>query len=472
MFESLSQSLSSVFNRLGGTAIITEEVIDTAMKGIKNSLLDADVNVEVVESLIAEIKEKATGQKVVKSVQPAHMVTKIVQDHIIEVLGSERSELVISDKKPSFIMMMGLQGAGKTTTSAKLAYKLEHGCDKKTLLLSVDIYRPAAIEQLRVLAKDNGIYFMEVDYNQKIEKIVKQTQEYATKNDFDVVIIDTAGRLQIDQQLMEELANIDKTVPLTEKLLVADAMMGQESVSIATAFQEKVGVSGLVMTRVDGDARGGAILSMKKVAGCGIKYLSEGEDIKTLSEFYPDRIASRILGQGDIVSLVEEAQANLEQKEADKLSKKIQQGKFDFDDLTAQISLMNKLGGFKSVLKFIPGMGDVNRNMQNFDESAIVRNKAIIDSMTKDERSLNVEIDRSRIKRIAKGCGLDEQHVVALLKMRQQMVQMMSKIKGVDSDSLSRGGLENMLRGGMKKKRVKVNNKSKKLNSLLGRLPR
>ncbi len=428
MFDSLTNSLSAVFSRITSRGVLNEKDIDEAMREIRIALLEADVSLPVVKDFISKVKIEALGEKVIKSISPGQMVVKIVHDELVKLLGDEHKELNFAAVPPACILMVGLQGSGKTTTSAKLANKLK--TKKKILLASLDIYRPAAQEQLEQLAKQIGVASLPIIKGEKPEAITKRAISEGKKGGFDVIILDSAGRLHIDQELMKEVAEVKKIASPTEVLLVSDAMMGQEACNVAKAFKEQVGITGLVLTRIDGSSRAGAALSMKMVADVPIKYLGIGEKVSEIEEFHPDRLAGRILGQGDVVSLVEKTMEAIDKDEAEDLAKKMMKGKFDLNDMLSQMRQMKKLGSIGSIMGMIPGLSKFKNQIEQMDSDNLMkRQEAIILSMTKAERRNPDLIKASRKKRIAAGSGVEVHEVNKLLKSYEQMHTMMKRMK-------------------------------------------
>lgn len=442
--------------------MLNEKDIDEAMREIRVALLEADVSLPVVKSFIAQVKEQALGEKVVKSVQPGQMVVKIVHDELVKLLGAENAELNLNAVPPVCILMVGLQGSGKTTTSAKIANKLK--ARKKVMLASLDIYRPAAQEQLAQLAGQIGVYALPVIKDEKPAETTKRAVSEAKKGGYDVVILDSAGRLHIDEDLMNEVIEVKKIANPSETLLVADAMIGQDSCTVAKEFNEKVGVTGIVLTRIDGSARAGAALSMKMVAGVPIKFLGTGEKIAEFEEFHPDRLAGRILGQGDVVSLVEKAIENVDKDEAEKMAKKMMKGKFDLEDMLSQLRQVQKLGSMGSLIGMIPGLSKFKAQIEqaNIGDSLVKKQEAIILSMTKSERRNPDIIKASRKKRIAAGAGVEVHEVNKLLKSYEQMSTMMKRMGKM-------GGLSAMMGGAVPK--MQGNPLSKMLGGMGNRFP-
>ncbi|MCH2037474.1 MAG: signal recognition particle protein [Rickettsiales bacterium] len=452
MFNFLGDSINTVFDKLKNRGALTEQDINTAMREIRIALLEADVALPVAKSFIAKAKKRALGQDVIKSVTPGQMVVKIVQDTLEEMLGGETTELNLSMAPPAVVLMVGLQGSGKTTSTAKLALHTKNKLHKNVLMASLDIYRPAAQKQLQILGEQIGIETLEIIENQAPEKITKRALDYARKNGIDVVFLDTAGRLHVDESLMDELKAVKEIASPSETMLVADALTGQDAVNVADSFNKTIGITGITLTRIDGDSRGGAALSMKTVTGAPIKFLGAGEKTDDLEIFHPDRIASRILDMGDIVSLVEKASENIDVKESEKLAKKMKKGTFDFDDLANQLKQMNKLGGISSLMGMLPGVGKLKDQLAdaNIDNKIISRQIAIVSSMTKKERKNPKLINSSRKRRIANGSGTTIQDVNRLIKQHKQMSLMMKKMGKMDQKSLMRGDLGKLLPPNMK----------------------
>lgn len=430
MFETLGEKLGNVFDGLRGKKL-TEESVDGAMREIRVALLEADVALPVAKNFIATVKERAIGQEVIKSVSPAQQVVKIVNDALIEMLGSDSAELIIDASPPAAYLMAGLQGSGKTTTTAKISKFLTEKHRKKVLMASLDIYRPAAQEQLKILGEQTGVATLPIVQGEKPEAIALRAMDTARKEGYDIVMLDTAGRLSIDEKLMDELAAVKKLTNPHEVLLVADAMTGQDAVQTAKTFNDKIGITGICLTRVDGDARGGAAMSMKGVTGKPVKLIGTGEQIDKLEAFHPDRIASRILGMGDVVSLVEKAVDTIDREKAEKMAKKFQKGEFDFNDMLDQFEQMKKMGGMSSMLKMLPGLGKMAAQLEeaNMDENVFKGQEAIILSMTMTERSKPALLNASRKKRIATGSGTSVQEINKLVKQHQQMAKVMKKMR-------------------------------------------
>ncbi len=432
MFESLSTKLTGVFDRLKGRGALTESDVADAMREVRIALLEADVALPVVKDFIAKVKERAVGQEVIRSVTPGQQVVKIVHDNLVELLGTEAVPLTIGVTPPAVVMMLGLQGSGKTTTSAKLAKRLKETDRKKVLLASLDVRRPAAQEQLAVLAQQVGVASLPIVAGQQPEAITKRAMETARLEGYDVLILDTAGRLSIDEELMAEAAMIRDLAKPHESLLVVDAMTGQDAVNTAKHFDEKIGVSGIVLTRIDGDARGGAALSMRAVTGKPIKFLGVGEKVEALEIYHPDRLAGRILDMGDVVSFVEKAAATMDQGVAEDMARKFIKGEsFDFNDMAKQMQQVRKMGGIGGFMNMLPGMGKMKAQLENanVDERAIRRQEAIISSMTKEERKNADLLAASRKRRIAAGAGVDVSDVNRLIKQYLEMQKMMKQLQ-------------------------------------------
>jgi len=457
MFDGLSQRLGSVFDKLKRRGALSEADVNEAMREVRVALLEADVALPVVKDFIKQVKERAIGAEVIKSVTPGQMVVKIVHDALVEMLGGTGEEataearLNVDRTPPVPILMVGLQGSGKTTTSGKIALRLKTRHKKKVLLASLDVYRPAAQRQLAVLGEQIEVDTLPIVEGQMPVKIAKRAMDEARKGGYDTVILDTAGRLHIDQELMDEVAQVRDVVTPAETLLVTDAMTGQDAVTLAREFNEKIGISGIVLTRVDGDARGGAALSMRAVTGKPIKLLGMGEKLDALEGFHPDRIANRILGMGDVVSLVEKAAETIEQDEAEKLAAKMLEGKFDLEDMLSQLRQLKKMGDVKGLLGMLPGVAKMKKQIDaaNIDDKMIARQEAIILSMTPQERRRPELIKASRKRRIAKGCGQEVSEVNKLLKQHQQMATMMKKMKKMGGKKGLKGALGGLLGGGM-----------------------
>jgi signal recognition particle subunit SRP54 len=454
MFESLSNRLSDVFDRLRKRGALGEEDVGAALREIRIALLEADVALPVVKDFVAAVREKAVGQEVLRSVTPAQMVVKIVHDHLVETLGggagAAEAGLNLNAVPPIPILMVGLQGSGKTTSAAKIALRLKTRERKKVLLASLDVQRPAAQEQLAVLARQVGVVSLPIVPGEKPVAIAKRALETGKLEGYDVVILDTAGRLHIDEALMLEVAAVRDAARPAETLLVADAMTGQDAVNVAKAFNERVGITGIMLTRVDGDARGGAALSMRAVTGKPIKLVGTGEKIEALEPFHPARIAGRILDMGDVVSLVEKAAETIEEEEAEKLAAKMAKGNFDLDDLAAQLRQLRRMGGMSGMLGMLPGIGRIKKQLSEakLDDGLIKRQEAIISSMTKKERRNPKLLNASRRLRIAAGSGTSVPEINRLLKQYQDMAHMMKKASKLGKKGLMRHGLSALMPGG------------------------
>ncbi len=426
-FSSLSERLNHIFSKLTKRGRLTELEIKTAMREVRVALLEADVNIQVAKKFCADVSEKAVGQEILKSLNPAQQVIKIVNDELIALMGATNQKLNISPKPPTVIMMCGLQGAGKTTMCGKLAVNLKKS-GKKPLLVACDIYRPAAINQLKVVGRNAGAEVFEKGVQDPV-KTAKEAVEYARSMGFDTVVIDTAGRLEIDEPLMKELENIKSAVGVSDILLTVDSMMGQVAVNVAKTFNERLEVTGVILTKLDGDTRGGACLSIKAVTGKPIKFIGVGEKLSDLEPFYPDRMASRILGMGDVLTLIEKAQEAVTEEQAKAMQKKMLENAFTLEDYLTQFESMKKMGGAQALLSMMPGMGNKVR-AEDIDESRIERTKAIILSMTKRERVDPSIINSSRKKRIAAGSGTSVQEINQLLKQFEQTKQLMKQLRG------------------------------------------
>ncbi|NTV64486.1 MAG: signal recognition particle protein, partial [Oscillochloris sp.] len=441
MFESLSDRLQTVFQKLGSKGKLTEDDVREAMKQVRLALLEADVNFKVVKDFVAKVTEQAIGEEVTKSLTPHQQVVKIVHQELINLLGNDNVPLQESRPGPTVIMLVGLQGTGKTTLSAKLALHLRKK-GRRVLLAACDVYRPAAITQLESLGKQLGITVYSEHGSKNPPEIAAHALELAKKELYNVVIVDTAGRLQIDEPLMQELEQIDAQVHPIERLLVVDAMTGQEAVRVADTFNQRVSVTGLVMTKMDGDARGGAALSVRSVTGVPIKFISSGEKIdgNTLEPFYPDRLASRILGMGDVLSLIEKAEQVYDAEQAKRMEKRLRKGQFDFEDFLNAMQQMRKLGPLQQIIGMIPGLSQLARNEELVSEKQLKLIEAIIFSMTIEERRHPELIKGSRRERIARGSGTSVQEVSQLTKQFQQMQRMMKQMAGAAKGGKGRGG--------------------------------
>jgi len=474
VFESLTEKFNSVFRSLSGRGRITEANISDAMNDVRRALLEADVNYNVVKKFCKDVTEAAIGAEVIKSLHPGQVLVKVVSDELTRLMGPVDSNIYFVSPGPTIIMLAGLQGCGKTTTAAKLAkYLLEKG--KKPLLVADDLRRPAAIEQLIVLGQqiETEVYS---EQNKNPIKVAKNAVRHARKNDFDVVVIDTAGRLHIDENMMTEVADVAKAVNPHQIYLVCDAMTGQDAVNSAKEFNDRLELDGVILTKLDGDARGGAALSVKAVTGKPIKFVGVGEKLDKLEEFHPDRMAGRILGMGDVVTLVEKAQENFEVEEAEKLQKKMAKGSFGFDDFLKQTQAIKKMGGIKDMLKMMPGMGSKLGDF-DFDDGQLQRMEGIVHSMTPAERSEPDIIDSSRRRRIAAGAGTQTNDVSSLVKTFKRSRDMMKAVSGG-----SFGGLKSLFRGGLNMdtisaamgagRKIKQRSKRKRLIKRKGKIKR
>jgi len=445
MFQSLSTKLTGVFDKIRGRGLIREADLDTALREIRVALLEADVSLSIVKSFCTTIKEKAQGADVIKSVSPGQMIVKIVHDELIELLKSDQkdTELNMNVTAPATILMVGLQGAGKTTTSGKLAGLLQKKNKKRVLLASLDIYRPAAREQLKRVGEQLSVDVLPIIDNESVEKITNRAINAAKTKSYDVLILDTAGRLHIDEPLMQEVQLVKKLAKPSETLLVVDSMTGQDAVNIAKSFEEQIGITGIVLTRVDGDARGGAALSMRSVTGRPIKFMGLGEKLDAIEVFDAERIAGRILDMGDIVSLVEKAESVLDKDETEAMAKKMESGKFDMNDLAKQIHQMKKMGGMEGIMGMLPGVAEFKDKIEKsgMNDKAMDYQLAIIGSMTKTERRYPKLLNASRKKRIASGSGRSPQEINKLLKQYEQMSKAVKKMKKMGMKGMMRGGL-------------------------------
>ncbi|MNK07775.1 Signal recognition particle protein [compost metagenome] len=440
MFENLSDKIMASLKKVKGQNKISESNIEDAIKEIRLSLLEADVNFKVVKSFIDKVKTKALGAEVLQNVNPGQMFVKIVHDELVQVLGGGAVDINVRET-PSAIFMVGLQGAGKTTSSAKLALYIRHKLGKKPGLIPADVYRPAAIDQLQTLGKQNNIPVFPSEVGMKPEEILEKAKQWAKDNLVEVVIVDTAGRLQIDEDLMGELGRLKNIWNPQEILLVADAMLGQQSVNVAKGFHSKLNLTGLILTKVDGDARGGAALSIREVTGIPIKFLGVGEKVVALEVFHPDRLAGRILDMGDVLSLVEKAKEVIDEKQSMESAKRLMKNEFTLEDFLTQIQQLKKMGGFESILKFLPGMGDLSKQLKNMTppDNEIKKIEAIIRSMTNQERHNHKVLNASRRQRIAQGSGTQVQDVNKLIKQFEDSKKMMS---GMMKMGMGRGGMK------------------------------
>lgn len=444
-FESLSDKLQNVFKSLRGKGRLTEADVKVALKEVKMALLEADVSFKVVKQFISAVQERAVGEEVLGSLQPGQMVIKIVNEELIRLMGSETTEIALNPSNEiTVIMMAGLQGAGKTTTTAKIAGKLK-AKGRKPVLVACDVYRPAAIQQLQINGEKQGVPVFSMGENQNPVNIAKAAMEHAAKNGYNIVILDTAGRLHVDEDMMDELVNIKAAVTVDQTLLVVDAMTGQDAVNVASDFQDKVGIDGVILTKLDGDTRGGAALSIRSVTGKPILYIGMGEKLSDLEQFYPDRMASRILGMGDILTLIEKAELEVDEEKAREMSQKLRKAEFDYNDFLDQMNQIKKMGGLGSIMSMMPGMGQMKGGMPEVDESAMSRVEAIILSMTTEERANPALLNMSRKQRIARGAGVDISEVNRMVKQFDQMKKMMKQLPGMmGGGKKGKGG-----RGGM-----------------------
>jgi signal recognition particle subunit SRP54 len=450
MFQNLTTKLGEVFDRLRRRGALSEADVTEALRAVRVALLEADVALDVVKDFVEAVRIRAVGQEVLRSVTPGQMVVKIVHDHLVEVLGSTAAAIDLKTSPPSPILMVGLQGSGKTTTTAKLARRLKTRDRKKVLMASLDVARPAAQHQLAVLGLQAEIATLPIVPGEPPLAIARRAVTTARLEGYDVVLLDTAGRLHVDDALMAEVAAVRDAVRPVETLLVADAMTGQDAVNVAKSFAERVGLTGIVLTRVDGDARGGAALSMRAVTGQPIKLIGTGEKLDALEDFHPDRIAGRILGMGDVVSLVEKAAETIEHEDAEKLAAKMQAGTFDLDDMASQLRQLRRMGGMGGVMGMLPGIGKLKQQMAaaNLDDKVIRQQEAIISSMTRKERRNVALLNASRRKRIASGSGTSVQLVNRLIKQYQEMSRMMKQVQKMGQSGLMRSGLKGLLGGG------------------------
>ena len=439
----LTEKLQNVFKNLRSKGRLTEEDVKAALKEVKMALLEADVNFKVVKNFVKKVQERAVGQDVLNSLTPGKMVVKLVNEELVALMGSETTEIALRPSNEITVLLMcGLQGAGKTTTTAKIAGKLKKK-GRKPLLVACDVYRPAAIDQLKINGEKQDVEVFAMGTNHKPVDIAKAAMEHASKNGLNVVILDTAGRLHVDEGMMAELQEIQAGVAIDQKILVVDAMTGQDAVNVASTFNEKIGIDGVILTKLDGDTRGGAALSIKAVTGCPILFVGMGEKLSDLEQFHPDRMASRILGMGDVLTLIEKAEAEIDQDKAKEMEKKFRKAEFDFNDFLDQLAQMKKMGGIQSILSMLPGMGlpaDLN-----IDDDVFKSTEAIIYSMTREERGNPAIINPSRKRRIAKGAGVDISEVNKLIKQFEQSKKMMKQMSGM------MGGKGKRRRGGMPK---------------------
>jgi signal recognition particle subunit SRP54 len=451
MFEGLSEKLTGIFDALTKRGVLSDEDVNNALREVRRALLEADVALDVVRSFTDKVRDRAVGANVVKSVTPGQMVIKIVNDVLIDTLGTQADPIDLNAAAPVGIMMVGLQGAGKTTTAAKIAKRLRDREKRKVLMASLDVKRPAAQEQLAVLGRQIGIDTLPIVAGQTPVQIARRAEEAARLQGFDVIILDTAGRTHIDEPLMAEMAEIKAISNPHEILLVADSLTGQDAVNLAKNFNERVGITGIVLTRVDGDGRGGAALSMRAVTGKPIKLIGTGEKVDDLDEFHPQRIANRILGMGDIVSLVEKAAQNIDAEKAQRIAEKMRKGKFDLEDLSEQLAQVEKIGGLGGIMGMMPGMAKMKDQIAsaNLDDRVIKRQRAIISSMTREERRSPDVLKASRKKRIAAGSGTRVEDVNRLLKQHRQMADMMKAMGGAKRGPLGKMAQMFGMGGGM-----------------------
>jgi len=450
MFEALSEKLTGVFDRLTRRGALAESDVDAALREVRIALLEADVALPVARDFIAKVREAAVGEAVLKSITPGQMVVKIVHDNLIEALGGTGEALNLNAPAPVVVLMVGLQGSGKTTSTAKLGLRLTSRDNKRVLMASLDTRRPAAQHQLAVLGEQTSVTTLNIVAGEPPLSIAKRALTTAKLGGFDILLLDSAGRLHIDDDLMDEIAAIADATKPTETLLVADAMTGQDAVTVAQNFKERVGVTGIMLTRVDGDARGGAALSMRAVTGAPIKFIGTGEKVDALEPFHPERIAGRILGMGDVVGLVERAAETIERDEAEKLARKMQKGEFDLDDLAQQLDQLEKMGGLGGIAGMLPGVKNIQKQMatHKVDDGAIRRQRAILSSMTRGERRKPDLIKASRKRRIASGSGTTVADVNKLLKQHQEMARLMKQMGKLGKKGLMRSGLGALFGGG------------------------
>ena len=444
-FDSLSEKLQNIFKKLRGKGRLSADDVKTAMKEVKMALLEADVNFKVVKQFVNTVSERAVGQDVMSSLTPGQMVIKIVNEEMVALMGSETTEIsFVTGAAPTVIMMAGLQGAGKTTTTAKIAGKLKEK-GKRPLLVACDVYRPAAIKQLQINGEKQGVPVFEMGDNNKPVDIAKAALAHAQKNNNNVVILDTAGRLHVDEDMMNELKEIKEAVNVHQTILVVDAMTGQDAVNVASTFNEQIGIDGVVLTKLDGDTRGGAALSIKAVTGKPILYIGMGEKLSDLEQFYPDRMASRILGMGDVLTLIEKVQADFDEEKAKEMERKLKKSEFDFNDYLESFKQVKKLGGIGKMLNMMPGMNSQMKNAaDNVDEKQIARVEAIIYSMTPAVRANPKLLNPSRKNRIARGAGVDIAEVNRLVKQQEQMKKMMKQLPGMMGGKFGKKGRFNL----------------------------
>ena len=451
MFENLSNRFEEIFKSLKKTGSIDEASLDSAMRDIRRALLEADVALPIAKKFIEDVKKESIGKEIIRSITPAQMITKIVNDQLIQILGSASPEFQINDNQVSSYLFAGLQGSGKTTTVGKIGNYLKSNYDKKILFVSLDTTRPAAFDQLKKLSELIDVTILPKLENQMPIDIVSRAKQFAELQEIDCVLYDTAGRMNVEEGLMSELSLLEKEINPLETILVLDSLTGQEAVNVASDFAKAINITGSILTRIDGDARGGAALSMKYITDCPIKFMGVGEQVDDLEKFHPERIANRILGMGDIVTLVEKAAETVDQEDAEEMAKKLQQGEFDLDDLLSQIRQMKKMGGISGMMKFIPGLSNLSDKIpQNTNpDNSIAQQEAIILSMTKYERSKPKIINGSRKKRIAAGSGTSVSEINKILKQHRKMSDMMKKLSRKGGGSIDPNMLAGQLGSGM-----------------------
>ena len=451
MFENLSNRFEEIFKSLKKTGSIDEVSLDSAMRDIRRALLEADVALPIAKKFIEDVKKEAIGKEIIRSITPAQMITKIVNDQLIQILGSASTEFQINDNQISSYLFVGLQGSGKTTTVGKIGNYLKSNYGKKILFVSLDTTRPAAFDQLKKLSELIDVTILPKLENQMPVDIVSRAKQFAELQEIDCVLYDTAGRMNVEEGLMSELSLLEKEINPLETILVLDSLTGQEAVNVASDFAKAINITGSILTRIDGDARGGAALSMKYITDCPIKFMGVGEQVDDLEKFHPERIANRILGMGDIVTLVEKAAETVAQEDAEEMAKKLQKGEFDLDDLLSQIRQMKKMGGISGMMKFIPGLSNLSDKIpQNTNpDNSIAQQEAIILSMTKYERSKPKIINGSRKKRIAAGSGTSVSEINKILKQHRKMSDMMKKLSRKGGGSIDPNMLAGQLGGGM-----------------------
>ena len=451
MFENLSNRFEEIFKSLKKTGSIDEASLDSAMRDIRRALLEADVALPIAKKFIEDVKKEAIGKEIIRSITPAQMITKIVNDQLIQILGSASPEFQINDNQASSYLFAGLQGSGKTTTVGKIGNYLKSNYDKKILFVSLDTTRPAAFDQLKKLSELIDVTILPKLENQMPIDIVSRAKQFAELQEIDCVLYDTAGRMNVEEGLMSELSLLEKEINPLETILVLDSLTGQEAVNVASDFAKAINITGSILTRIDGDARGGAALSMKYITDCPIKFMGVGEQVDDLEKFHPERIANRILGMGDIVTLVEKAAETVDQEDAEEMAKKLQKGEFDLDDLLSQIRQMKKMGGISGMMKFIPGLSNLSDKIpQNTNpDNSIAQQEAIILSMTKYERSKPKIINGSRKKRIAAGSGTSVSEINKILKQHRKMSDMMKKLSRKGGGSIDPNMLAGQLGSGM-----------------------